>query len=498
MKKKLKTFLIWVLLLVLFFIVYARLTDRAPPAAFKEFAAFQEEARSGRVAGVEMGGDGILKVALRDGESYITVGNLDGDVLEALSAHHSAVRWPGEGGKGFSLWPVLLAVGVIALLVFLFLKRMGKGQWMSFTSFTKSKARVLPESRVCTFADVGGCTEAKESLLDLADFLKNPKRWKLAGARLPRGVLLEGPPGCGKTLLSRALAGEAKAKFFFLSASEFVELFVGVGAARVRDTFEVAVKEAPSVLFIDELDAVARHRGSGIGGSHDEREQTLNQLLVCLDSLQAHEQVAVLAATNRSDILDTALLRPGRFDRRIHIGRPALQQRLEVFRIHTRGKPLAPGLSLESLAEKTEGLNGAEIEAIANEAAILAVRRARAQGSEAPVIEAGDFQRALDELKRRGGSFDSLDALLIGSSSQVLEPTGRAVARLVLVDGSVVCGDLLWANAEFVKVRLDGEGSDKVLPKSQVKTLEAVEGTTAARAEEVEKDPWAARPPGVA
>jgi cell division protease FtsH len=497
--KKLKTFLIWFLLLALFLVAYSSYTsrDRENRLPFREYSAFLEDVNAGRVASVQPG-QGRVEVRLHDGDLYLTRGALDAlkrEELRSRGVRVESARRPADSSS--ELLVIGLVAGAVILLLFLWL-RSGKGQWMSYLSFRKTRARAVPESRLSSFADVGGCLEAKEALRDLLDFLQEPGRWRAAGARAPRGILLEGPPGCGKTLLARALAGEAKAKFFFVSASEFVELFVGVGASRVRDTFETAAREAPAVIFIDELDAVGRHRGSGIGGSHDEREQTLNQLLVCLDGLETYDRVVVLAATNRSDILDGALLRPGRFDRRIHIGRPTRAERLEILRIHLQGKPLAADVSTEGLADHTDGLNGADLEGVVNEAAIGAVRRARAEKNGEVRIEAGDFDRAFAARAARGGGFDALDAILIGSSSQVSRPPGRALARILLVDGSTLEGEVLWANAEFVKVRRDGAGGDTTLPKSQIKSIAAGDGTAPVAPGEVWTDPWAARPPGIA
>jgi ATP-dependent metalloprotease FtsH len=331
------------------------------------------------------------------------------------------------------------------------------------------------------------------------DFLKRPERWTGAGVRLPRGVLLEGPPGCGKTLLARAVAGETDARFWLVSASEFVEMFVGVGAARVRDMFEIAAKQAPSVVFIDELDAVGRRRGSGVGAAHDEREQTLNQLLVSLDGFERSDRVVVIAATNRADILDPALLRPGRFDRRIRIGALDRAQRLDVLRIHTRNKALDADVSLEALAERTEGSSGADLESLVNEAGLLAVRRARS-GDAADarvVVSAAEFDQALASASAPT-RFDRVDALLIESTTQLAQPTGRAVVRATLLDGSVLEGELVWADASYLKLRDGSSGTDRIVPKAQVKSLEALAGTGTAPPEDVVTDVWAARQPGVA
>lgn len=362
-------------------------------------------------------------------------------------------------------------------------------------AFSRSRAKLISESSQVTFADVGGCREAKTLLRDVVDFLNDSRRWVDAGVRLPRGVLLEGPPGCGKTLLARAVAGETKAKFYLVSASEFVEMFVGVGAARVRDMFETAVKDAPAVIFIDELDAVGRRRGSGIGSGHDEREQTLNQLLVCLDGFQANDRVVVLAATNRPDILDKALLRSGRIDRRIKIPELTREEQLEILEIHTRDKPLSQEMRLESLAGLIDGYNGSQLENLANEAALLAVRRSGDDGAP-PRIRQDDFLQALRPLQLQRQLFDKLDAVLVESATQLAEPTGRAVVRLTLRDRSIVEGEVLWADATFVKVHCDGSAT--IVSKAQIQKVEALRGTELAGSEDVATDPWGREPPGLA
>jgi ATP-dependent metalloprotease FtsH len=362
----------------------------------------------------------------------------------------------------------------------------------NLTTLRKTTARLLAERPATRFTDVGGVRPAKDVLADIVDFLRQPERWHQSGARLPRGVLLEGPPGCGKTLLARALAGEASAHFFEVSATEFVELFVGVGAARVRDLFDAAAKKAPAIVFIDELDAVGRRRGAGaVALAHQEREHTLNQLLVSMDGFGKQSRVVVVAATNRADVLDPALLRPGRFDVRVAIGELSADERLEVLQIHTRTKPLAPGLDLRHVAHLASGLAGAELEHLANTAALTATRRARRQNRTAQ-IELVDFEEALAERGRRENRFDKLDALLIESTSQLAQPTGKVLAKVTLVDGAVVEGEVVWADFAFVKV-LRGDGSATLVSKRQVRKLEAMAGTEANG--DVVPDRWAGRQP---
>jgi cell division protease FtsH len=268
-----------------------------------------------------------------------------------------------------------LIILIMGIVLFVFMMRQAGGG--KYTSFGKANVRDKLQGKRTTFADVAGAEEEKFEMQEIVDFLKNPKKYAELGARIPKGVLLLGPPGTGKTLLARSVAGEAGCPFFPISGSDFVEMFVGVGASRVRDLFETAKKNAPSLIFIDEIDAVGRHRGAGLGGGHDEREQTLNQLLVEMDGFTGNENVIVIAATNRRDILDPALLRPGRFDRQIVVGYPDIKGREEILKVHTRNKPLAPDVVLANIAKATAGFTGADLENLANEAALLAARANR-------------------------------------------------------------------------------------------------------------------------
>jgi cell division protease FtsH len=284
--------------------------------------------------------------------------------------------------------PTLLIIGFLVMM----LRSAQRGQ-QSLFGFGGSHARLYdPERPAVTLADVAGVDEAKEELLEIVHFLKQPIQYRALGARLPRGVLLLGPPGTGKTLLARAVAGEAGVPFFSISASEFVEMFVGVGASRVRDLFETAKKQAPAIVFVDELDAVGRQRGAGLGGGHDEREQTLNQLLVEMDGFDEQTNVIVLAATNRPDVLDPALLRPGRFDRHVTLGLPDRAGREAILRVHTRHLPLALDVSLDALARGSPGFSGADLANLANEAALAAARR------RATAVAMCDFEEAMDKL----------------------------------------------------------------------------------------------------
>ncbi|MGV7975871.1 MAG: ATP-dependent zinc metalloprotease FtsH [Anaerolineaceae bacterium] len=282
---------------------------------------------------------------------------------------------------------------IFMLGIFVFFMRQAQGSNNAAIAFSKSRARMMSgEHPTVTFADVAGVDEAKEELQEVVEFLKEPQKFISLGARIPKGVLLVGSPGTGKTLMAKAVSGEAGVPFFSISGSEFVEMFVGVGASRVRDLFDQAKKHSPCIVFVDEIDAVGRHRGAGLGGSHDEREQTLNQLLVEMDGFDTDTNVIIMAATNRPDILDPALLRPGRFDRRVMLDKPDMVGRMEILKVHVRGKPLSPAVDLELLARATPGFVGADLENLVNEAAILAARRNK------KVIEQSEFEEAIERV----------------------------------------------------------------------------------------------------
>lgn len=295
----------------------------------------------------------------------------------------------GETAWIMNLLPTLITLGVMVLFWVFIMKRMNASMGTDKTmGFGKAKVRKDDGRRKTTFADVAGADEEKEEMAEIVDFLKDPKKYNELGAKIPKGVLLVGPPGTGKTLLARAVAGEAGVPFFSISGSDFVEMFVGVGASRVRDLFGEAKREAPAIIFIDEIDAVGRQRGAGLGGGHDEREQTLNQLLVEMDGFGANEGVIVMAATNRPDILDKALLRPGRFDRQITVNYPDVKGREEILKVHSRGKPLGPDVNLATIAKSTSGFTGADLANLLNEAALLAVRHGKKAITQQEIEEA--------------------------------------------------------------------------------------------------------------
>ena len=308
---------------------------------------------------------------------YVSDVNEIQDYLQENNISYTVSDIPQDNWFMTSVFPTLLMLGGLLLLFFM-MNRQGGGANAKAMSFGKSRARMSTDrDKKITFAQVAGLKEEKEELEEIVDFLKAPKKYIQVGARIPKGVLLVGPPGTGKTLLAKAVAGEAGVPFFSISGSDFVEMFVGVGASRVRDLFEEAKKNAPCIIFIDEIDAVARRRGTGMGGGHDEREQTLNQLLVEMDGFGVNEGIIVMSATNRVDILDPAILRPGRFDRKVAVGRPDVQGREEILKVHAKGKPLGDDVDLQQIAQTTAGFTGADLENLLNEAAILAAKDGR-------------------------------------------------------------------------------------------------------------------------
>lgn len=325
---------------------------------------------------------GRLEIQMKDQSEdvkYLNVSDVN-EIQELLSKADVKCTLddvPKESWFMTTMFPTLLMVGVVIFL-FMMMNRQGGGANAKAMNFGKSRARMTSGSdKQVKFAQVAGLQEEKEELEEIVDFLKSPKKYIQVGARIPKGVLLVGPPGTGKTLLAKAVAGEAGVPFFTISGSDFVEMFVGVGASRVRDLFEDAKKHAPCIIFIDEIDAVARRRGTGMGGGHDEREQTLNQLLVEMDGFGVNEGIIVMSATNRVDILDPAILRPGRFDRKVMVGRPDVKGRKEILEVHAKGKPLGDDVDLAQIAQTTSGFTGADLENLLNEAAILAAKENR-------------------------------------------------------------------------------------------------------------------------
>jgi cell division protease FtsH len=382
--------------------------------------------------------DNTVDVALRNGGKY-QVGYPDNGAQYLLNKLASARGTPAFNveGKKSNGWLSLLTY-VLPFLLFIgfwiFLMNQVQGGGSKVMSFGKSRAkRLSPDSPKITFRDVAGVDEAVEELHEIKEFLENPKKFQALGARIPTGVLLYGPPGTGKTLLARAVAGEAGVPFFSISGSDFVEMFVGVGASRVRDLFEQAKQNSPCIIFMDEIDAVGRHRGAGLGGGHDEREQTLNQLLVEMDGFEAKDNIIMIAATNRPDILDPALLRPGRFDRQIAVDRPDRKGRSKILEVHTRGKPLAKEIDVDALAGQTPGFTGADLSNLVNEAALLAARTGRREITQVELEEgimrviAGPEKktRVMSEKERRVTAFHEMGHAIVGNFLDHADPVHK-------------------------------------------------------------------------
>ncbi|HHW41770.1 MAG TPA: ATP-dependent metallopeptidase FtsH/Yme1/Tma family protein [Syntrophomonadaceae bacterium] len=412
MSRVLKNLMIY--LMVILFAVFAIKLAMPPQTEAKEWTYdhFYTQLDGGKIKEITLRNDGEggfhIEGVTTGNEKFTAYApasdqNLHKLLAEKMSAGKTVVKYvPSQGtpwwaGLISTFLPILLIVG---FMLFMFQQTQGSGNRVM--QFGRSRARLMePDKKRVTFADVAGVDEAVEELHEVVDFLKDPKRYNDIGAKIPKGVLLYGPPGTGKTLLARAVAGEAGVPFFSISGSDFVEMFVGVGAARVRDLFEQAKKNAPCIVFVDEIDAVGRHRGAGLGGGHDEREQTLNQLLVEMDGFNANEGIIIIAATNRPDILDPALLRPGRFDRHVVVDKPDIKGRTEILKVHFRGKSFEEDVDIEVLARRTPGFTGADLANMVNEAALLAARRGRKKISMKDLEDATERVIAGPEKKSR-------------------------------------------------------------------------------------------------
>ena len=419
MKKSFSNITAWIVIVVMVFIVglfyfESIKTERTIPYSKFEQYWINDEVQSIKISEGSLAIEGTLK----NREQFVTIVpqnrlNLlfdkypkNGEVIEIYEEQSNVFAW-------LQFVPSLIIIVMSLGLWFLFMQQsQGGGSGRGVMNFGKSRARMATQdTKKVTFKEVAGAKEEKEELEEIVDFLKQPRRYIEMGARIPKGVLLFGPPGTGKTLLAKAVAGEAGVPFFSISGSDFVEMFVGVGASRVRDLFDQAKKNSPCIIFIDEIDAVGRHRGAGLGGGHDEREQTLNQLLVEMDGFGVNEGIIIIAATNRPDILDPALLRPGRFDRHVHIGSPNYHTRREILKVHTNNKPLDTSVDLDLLAKKTHGFNGAHLSNIANEAAIFAVRES------SPVINSIHFDKAIERVI---AGLESKNSKLIEKEKQIV------------------------------------------------------------------------------
>jgi cell division protease FtsH len=392
-----KNLILWLVIAVVLMSVFQSFTPGSGKDQQVDYTQFIQDVRQGQIRKVDVDRNGVINGIKRSGENFVTVipGGYDRDLIndlvkQGVNASGELPEEPSFLMTIFVSWfPMILLIGVWIF----FMRQMQGGGGKGAMSFGKSKARLLGEDQIkTTFADVAGCDEAKEEVSELVDYLKDPSRFQKLGGRIPSGVLMVGQPGTGKTLLAKAIAGEAKVPFFTISGSDFVEMFVGVGASRVRDMFEQAKKSAPCIIFIDEIDAVGRQRGAGMGGGHDEREQTLNQMLVEMDGFEGNEGVIVIAATNRPDVLDPALLRPGRFDRQVTVGLPDIRGREQILKVHMRKVPLGDDVKASVIARGTPGFSGADLANLVNEAALFAARSARR------VVGMAEFEKAKDKI----------------------------------------------------------------------------------------------------
>lgn len=390
--------LLFIGILLLFFVIHQVINQQSSIVTIK-YSEFIDAVKSpaspnDRVMEVTFKNNEIRGIR-EDKSQFRTYGpKPDAEIRQFLEKHDVIINF--EPPPEMSWWKSALInwlpMILLLFLFFFFMRQLQIGGGKAL-SFGKSRAKLLNENKIkVTFKDVAGVDEAKEELVEVVDFLRDPQKFSRLGGRIPRGVLLIGPPGTGKTVLAKAVAGEADAPFFFISGSEFVEMFVGVGASRVRDMFDQAKKNAPCIVFIDEIDAVGRHRGAGLGGGHDEREQTLNQLLVEMDGFESNEGVIIVAATNRPDVLDPALLRPGRFDRRVTVGKPDIKGRTGILKVHSRKTPMADNVNLEVIAQGTPGFSGADLQNLVNEASLLAAREDR------DIVSMVHFERAKDKI----------------------------------------------------------------------------------------------------
>ncbi|MEJ2310291.1 MAG: ATP-dependent zinc metalloprotease FtsH [Gammaproteobacteria bacterium] len=392
-----KNLILWVVIALVLMSVFQTFTNNTTGTAQMNYSDFIARVQNEDVKSVEIDSHGrTLTGLLSSGERFTTVAPADDQLVSDLLKHNVEIK--AEPPKVPSFWqsmlfnllPIILLVG---FWIFLMRQMQGGGGGRGAMSFGKSRARMLTEDQVkVTFSDVAGADEAKDEVVEMVDFLRDPSKFQKLGGKIPKGVLMVGSPGTGKTLLARAIAGEAKVPFFTISGSDFVEMFVGVGASRVRDMFEQAKKHAPCIIFIDEIDAVGRHRGAGLGGGHDEREQTLNQLLVEMDGFEGNEGVIVIAATNRPDVLDPALLRPGRFDRQVVVPMPDIRGREQILKVHLRKVPAADDIDPKVIARGTPGFSGADLENLVNEAALFAARTNKRQ------VDMDDMEKAKDKI----------------------------------------------------------------------------------------------------
>lgn len=408
-----KNFMIWLLAFLLIFGLFGGIGNRAQRSQMENlaFSDFMSAVESQKVEDVTISGHDVSGT-LTDGRQFYTYVPDDPTMIETLRKNNVEIQAKPVDTSGSTFWGIVISWFPMLLLVgvWIFFMRQANSGNNKAMSFGKSRARLVENTKKVTFKDVAGADESKQELEEVVDFLKDPQKFSRLGGRIPKGVLLVGPPGTGKTLLAKAVAGEAEVPFFSISGSDFVEMFVGVGASRVRDMFAQAKKNAPCLLFIDEIDAVGRHRGAGLGGGNDEREQTLNQLLVEMDGFDENENVILIAATNRPDVLDPALLRPGRFDRQVTVTNPDVKGREEILKVHVRKVPLAKDVNLGVVARGTPGFSGADLANLVNEAALLAARKNKRK------VTAADFDEAKDKVlmgnERKSMAMDEKEKML--------------------------------------------------------------------------------------
>jgi cell division protease FtsH len=432
MRQSHKTLALWVLLILMFWAIYQIIAKEQKPMEAPKFSEYLKKVDEGGVRSVKVtltgqGQAGNFEGVYSDDRSFSTSGVLTDDVLQRMQS--AGLQFEVVPRQEEKFWQSVLITWLpmifLVAIFFFFMRQLQSGGGKAM-SFGKSKAKLMNENQnKITFADVAGVDEARDDVEEIIEFLRDPKKFTRLGGRIPKGVLLMGPPGTGKTLIARAIAGEASVPFFSISGSDFVEMFVGVGASRVRDLFEQGKKNAPCIIFIDEIDAVGRHRGAGLGGGHDEREQTLNQLLVEMDGFESNEGVILVAATNRPDVLDPALLRPGRFDRRIIVPRPDVRGREGILKVHTKKTPLDPNVDLEIIARGTPGFSGADLENLVNEAALMAAHSNRDK------LLMDDFDRAKDKVLMGGERKNMVITEKEQRNTAVHEAGHALIARLI-------------------------------------------------------------------
>jgi len=487
-RPKLSTWRLWgqfgnqivgtLLILLVLLALYSAVFESRPTPAAVPLSELAQDISRGEVASLTIAGDKLEAVYV-SGEIKRSRKEAERGLSETLLAYGVTpaqlikVELAVKDESGFSFWfltllPILIPI-IFVIVFFWFISRQVRGASMQAFSFGQSRARIIDpgdlDQRV-TFKDVAGVKEAKEELAEIVDFLRNPKKFIDIGARIPKGVLMMGAPGTGKTLLARAVAGEAGVPFFYLSGSEFVEMFVGVGASRVRDLFKIAKRSAPAIIFIDEIDAIGRHRGSGLGGGNDEREQTLNQILVEMDGFEPNEKLIVMAATNRPDVLDPALLRPGRFDRRVLLDSPDIKDREEILTLHARKKPLGPDVDLRVIAERTPGFSGADLANLMNEGAILAARENRTAVTQYDLIRSvekvmlGPERRShlLSTKEKRITAYHEMGHALVAS----LRPAADPVHKVSIISRGHAAGYTLKLPLEDRKLQSRQEFLDDI------------------------------------